>query len=284
MLRVIKSVKQAYKPTAELQCIMEAFRQMVNHCIRTGLENDCSTLKRLSMLSYHQLEQYDILSSYKLNAISQACGRLSQMKQSIKRGRKTKSPFVRKPYIVNCYGFRINGCLLSIPYKRNQYINILLNSHTTKVLSDSALKVRSFTITLNSFSMSVSKEVDEIECTNTVGIDRNLRNVTVGNQQQITFYKTAKLLSIKENTSHVLSTFKRNDTRIRRKLASRLGNRRTNRTKQFLHKISKDVIQNAKKNKSMIIFEDLKGNQKTVQKGKQSGKKIQKKTKFMVIL
>jgi len=276
-LKAIKSVKQSYTPNSELQSMMEIFRQMVNYCIRIGLEDNVSTLKKLSMLSYHQLKQYDILSSYKLNAISQACGRLSQMKQSIKRSRKTKSPFVRKLYLVNCYGFKVNGCLLSIPYKRNQHINILLNSHTTEVLSDPALKVRSFSITLNGFSMSVSKEVDEIECTNTVGVDRNLRNVTVGNWQQVAFYKTSKLLSIKENTSHVMSAFRRNDARIRRRLASKLGNRRANRIRQFIHKISKDIVQNAKKTRSMIIFEDLKGVRKLYRKGNGQGRKYRRK-------
>jgi putative transposase len=74
--------------------MMEIFRQMVNHCIRIGLENNCSTLKRLSLLAYQNLKDYQILSYYKLTAISQACGRLAQMKKDIKKGRRPKSPFV----------------------------------------------------------------------------------------------------------------------------------------------------------------------------------------------
>ena len=64
--------------------MMETFRQMVNHCIRIGLENNISTLKRLSTFSYDQLSNYRIMSYYKLTAISQACGRLAQMKRSIR--------------------------------------------------------------------------------------------------------------------------------------------------------------------------------------------------------
>lgn len=83
-MRVTKSVKQTIPINEDLDSMMEIFRKMINRCTQIGLKNNCSTLKRLSLLSYHESDQYDILSSYELNAISQACGRLSQMKQSIK--------------------------------------------------------------------------------------------------------------------------------------------------------------------------------------------------------
>ncbi|MGB9003808.1 MAG: hypothetical protein WCC52_08390, partial [Nitrosotalea sp.] len=98
----IKSITQSYTPDHKICSMMEIFRDMVNHCIRIGLENNVSTLKKLSLLSYHSLDRFQIPSIYKLTAISQACGRLSQMKRSIKKGIRTKSPFVSKPYLVSC--------------------------------------------------------------------------------------------------------------------------------------------------------------------------------------
>lgn len=273
--RVIKSVTQQIKANQDLVQMMKIFKDMVNHCIRIGLENDCCTLKRLSLLAYHELNQYDIMSSYKLNAISQACGRLSQMKKSVRRGIKTKSPYVGKPYITNCYGFKINGCLLSIPCKFHHPFNILLNSHMVEKISE--LKVKSFVITPTSLSLSVQKEVKVMMPEDVVGIDRNLRNITVGNHKKVTFYKTNKLLSIKENTSRVLSTFRRNDHRIRKEIAAKLGRRKTTRTKQYLHKISKHIVQNAKKSKSMIIFENIKGIRKLYRKGNHQGRKFRRK-------
>ncbi len=64
--------------------MMQIFSVIINHCIRIGLENNCSTLKKLSLLSYRQLKEYPIPSKYKLNVISQAAGRLVQMKKDIK--------------------------------------------------------------------------------------------------------------------------------------------------------------------------------------------------------
>lgn len=76
-----KSVRQYFIPNQEQIELMNTFKDMVNHCIKIGLENNVTTLRRFSKLYYHKLEQYDIASSYKLNAISQACGRLAQMKK-----------------------------------------------------------------------------------------------------------------------------------------------------------------------------------------------------------
>ncbi len=273
-----KAVTQIIPSNNDLLQMMETFRRMINHCIRTGLENKCHTLKKLSLLAYQQLSEYNILSSYKLNAISQACGRLSHMKQSTRRGIKTKSPYVRKPYLTNCYGFKIKGMLFTVPYKKRQPINILLNSYTARVLSDPSIIIRSFTISNNNtLSISYSKDVKPIYCTKTLGIDRNLRNVTVGNQQGVIFYKTGKLLSIKENSMFVKSSFRRNDVRTRTKIAQKIGKRQKSRVRQFLHKISKDIVKNAKETKSMIVLEDLKGIRKLYRKGNGQGKRYRRK-------
>ncbi|MFY9300546.1 MAG: hypothetical protein WAO91_05095 [Candidatus Nitrosotenuis sp.] len=136
----IKSIKQRHVPNPDQIKMMEIFSEMANHCIRIGLENNCSTLKKLSMLSYHELQRYDILSYYKLNAISKAAGKLAQTKKDIKKGRKVKSPFVRKPYLVSCYGFKINGMLLSFPVRNREFANIPLTDHTVSELSKDSVK------------------------------------------------------------------------------------------------------------------------------------------------
>lgn len=97
---VVKSVTQPFVPPLELTYMMETFRLMVNHCIRIGCQNKVTTLRKFSSLYYNELDQYSIQSKYKLTAMAQACGRLSHMKRSIKKGIKTKSPFVCKPYIL----------------------------------------------------------------------------------------------------------------------------------------------------------------------------------------
>ncbi|HEY8109857.1 MAG TPA: transposase [Candidatus Nitrosotenuis sp.] len=273
----IKSVKQRFEQNAELLQMMEVFRQMVNHSIRIGLEFNCSTIKKLCPLTYRQLENYPIMSYYKLTAMSQACGRLSQMKRDIKKGRNPKSPYVQKPYLVSCYGFKINGMLLSIPIGKRKYANILLNDHTAKTISDKSLKIKSFTITPTSLSLSMQKEIVPFIPEKTIGIDRNERNITFGNDEKIVYVDTAKLSKMKENYSSIKSTFRRNDHRIRKKLYSKFGRRQSNREKQALHIASKCIVEYAKRQNAMIILEDIKGIRKLYKKGNGQGKKFRRR-------
>ncbi len=256
--------------------MMQIFSEIVNHCIRIGLENNCSTLKKLSLLSYHQLKEYSIPSKYKLNAISQAAGRLAQMKKDIKKGRKVKSPFVRKPYLVSCYAFKINGMLLSFPVKNREFANILLTDHTVSELSKDGVKARSFTITPTSLSISIQKDVTEIKPDGVIGIDRNLRNITISTPEKTIMYRTEKVLSIKENSQHVRNSFKRFDVRVKNRFFTKLRGRQTRRVNQYLHKISKHIIEEAKRTKSMIVFEDLKGIRRLYKKGNGQGRKFRR--------
>ena len=118
------------------------------------------------------------------------------MKRSIRQGKAPKSPYIQKPYLVSCYGFKINGILLSIPIGDRRYINIILNHHTQAILSDKSFKVKSFVITPDSISLGIQKEVEEIKCDNIIGIDRNLRNVAVGNHDKVTMYDMEDLPKI----------------------------------------------------------------------------------------
>ncbi|NHI03633.1 hypothetical protein DYY67_2269 [Candidatus Nitrosotalea sp. TS] len=114
-MKAIKSVRQSCVPDSHILDFLETFRDMVNHCIRIGLKNDTHALKRLSVLSYRELAQYDILSYYKLCAISKAAGILSNRRQSIKRGINTKNPYLKKPILISCYGFKLEGNIFKIP-------------------------------------------------------------------------------------------------------------------------------------------------------------------------
>src|SRR2546430_13592209 len=85
-LLAVRSVWQHYAPSREVLGLLEVFRRMVNESIRIGLANDVSSLRRLSLLSYNQLAQYDSPSCYKLCAISRAAGILAARKKSLKKG------------------------------------------------------------------------------------------------------------------------------------------------------------------------------------------------------
>ena len=251
---------------------METFRQMVNDCIRIGLDNNVSTMKKLSNLAYKQLANYDVLSYYKLCAISHAAGILANRKKSIKRNLRPRQPYATKPLLVSCYGFKIKDGVLKVPLGNRQYFDIALNSYVRKMLSDLSLRIRSFTLTADALSICISKDVTEIGCTGIEGVDRNLRNLTVGNCQHVRQYDLSKAIDIAENTRSIIKSFKRNDVRIRKKLYSKYGTRRKTRIQQLLHHVSKSVVQSANENKTAIAFEDIRRIRRLYQRGNCQGR------------
>ena len=86
-----KSVWQNYVSSSDVLRLLELFRRMVNESIRIGLANDVSSLRKLSLLSYSQLAQYDSPSCYKLCAISRAAGILAAREKSLQRGFPTRT-------------------------------------------------------------------------------------------------------------------------------------------------------------------------------------------------
>lgn len=271
-----KSIKQSYRPGKIVLQLTESFRQMTNDCIRIGLRENILTLKMLSLLSYGELKRYDnVLSYYKLCAISKAAGILSSRKKSLMRGYPARNPYVAKPILTSYRGFKFaDGCLV-IPVGNGKHESIPLNAHTSKILSDPTLTVRSFTLTENSLSLCISREVQEIkmeELASTVGVDRNLRNITVGNANQVTYYNISKATTIAGNTRSIISSFKRNDRRIGKQIRLKYGKRRSERTKRILHRVSKDIVQNAKVNKQVIVFEEIGDIRNLYQKGNRQGR------------
>ncbi len=268
-----KSIKQTFNPSEKVLALMQDYRHMTNEAIRVGLSNNASSLKKLSLLTYKQLKKYSIPSVYKLCAISKAVGILASRRKSIRRGHLTKDPYMKKPILVSCYSFKIVNGRLCFPLGEKQFEFIPLNKHTLRMLEDQSLKVRSFLLTETSLSLCIAKEVSELnDLTGAIGIDRNLRNLCVGNQESVTFYDMSKVVGIGETTKEVIKSFKRNDVRIRKRIFSKYGERKSERVKRIHHIISKNVVENALEKKKAIVFADIKNIGSMYRKGNGKGK------------
>ena len=152
----VKSVWQHYESTRDILGLFRVFRRMVNESIRIGLAYDASSLRKLSLLSYNQLAQYDSPSCYKLCAISRAAGILAARKKSIRRGFNTRAPYSFRQQLVFCYGFKIENGYLRIPVSRGKRFSIPLTKYVLEVISRPGVKVRSFTLTRNRLSLCIA--------------------------------------------------------------------------------------------------------------------------------
>ncbi len=138
-----KSINQRYAPSPQVLAVMESFRRMTNDCIRIGPEFEVKengktpSMKKLCLLSYGELRKhYGGYSQYALNAISKAAGILAARRKSIKRGFLTRTPYLSKPVLVSCYGFRVEGGNLIIHLDAGTFESIHLDPHCMSLLSD----------------------------------------------------------------------------------------------------------------------------------------------------
>jgi putative transposase len=246
---------------------------MVNECIRIGLANDVSSLRRLSLLSYNQLAQYDSPSCYKLCAISRAAGILSSRKKSLRRGFATRTPYAVRQQLVSCYGFKTKNGELEIPIARGKRLSVPLTKHTLDVISQPRVEVRSFTLTRTRLCLSIARDAAPIECSSTVGVDRNLRNLTVGNDQETCHYDLSETVRMASTTVRIVASFRRDDARIRTGIASKYGERRTARTGHLLHTATKTIVAVAVQRRQAIVLENIQGIRALYRKGNGQGRK-----------
>jgi putative transposase len=253
--------------------LLNIFRRMVNESLRIGMANDASSLRKLSLLSYNQLAQYDSPSCYKLCAISRAAGILAARKKSVRRGHATRTPYAIRPVLVSCYGFKIRNGRLEIPVSRGKRLSVPLTNHTLEVITQLGVKVRSFTLTRARLSLCIARDPPMIECASTVGVDRNLRNLTVGNDDQTNRYDLSKSVRIARTTTSIVASFRRDDDRIKTRIASKYGRRRTARTGHLFHNTTKTIVALAVERKTAIVLENIEGIRSLYRKGNGQGRK-----------
>jgi putative transposase len=269
----VKSVWQYYVPVGDVFRLLDVFRRMVNDSIRIGLLNHASSLRRLSLLSYNQLARYDSPSCYKLCAISRAAGILAARNKSIRRGHITRTPYAFRQQLVSGYGFKIENGYLRTPVSRGKRFSIPLTKHTLEVMSQPGVKVRSFTLTQNRLSLCTTRDAPTVNCASTVGVDRNLRNLTVGNDHETSRYDLSKCVRIAKTTVRIIASFARDDDRIRTGLASRHGQRRTDRTGHLLHNATKTIVATAVQRKTAIVLENIESIRCLYRRGNGQGRK-----------
>src|SRR5947199_9192143 len=106
LVLALKAVKQNHRASAHLLRLLDEFRCMVNVCIAIGIEENVSSLKTLSLRSYHRLSR-DNLSYHRLCAISAATGILRNYRKAKRKNPRTRVPYAKKLMPTTCYGFEM---------------------------------------------------------------------------------------------------------------------------------------------------------------------------------
>jgi len=262
-------VKQSFSDESVAGLLRDCLTITYN-AINYGEKNDISNRKGFKGF-YGTLKEVERPSCYKTATITRACAVLKSRKKSEKRGIKTTHPKHLRPMICVTSGFFITmKGRLFVPLERNKYFDIQLNDYVFKKLEGK--KIRSLTITQDSLSFCYSEDVEERPIQRVFGVDRNEKNISFGDAQEVTQIDVSKLVKIKQTNREIVGSFKRNDIRIRRKLARKYGARGRNRTNQILHAATNFMVKTAAENDATFAIEALTGIRKLYQKGNGQGK------------
>ena len=241
---------------------------MVNHSIAIGLETGRTSLKMLSLASYHRLRDYGTHSHYRLCAISRASGILKNYR-NLSGKHRVKVPYCRRIGLTICYGVKVKDDTLILPGG----FRIRLNNYVLTTLRQPSIKVRSATLSSSRLSISFSREVELIEPKGCIGIDSNLDNVTaVDSLGNTIVHDLSRANRAKAAARYTVSRFRRDDHRVKRRIAGKYGRIQRNRTGWTLHNTTKKLVKHAKENGLYTVLERLNGIRRLYRKGNGQGR------------
>ncbi|HYR04199.1 MAG TPA: transposase, partial [Nitrososphaerales archaeon] len=207
---------------------------------------------------YQTLKEIKLPSCYKVASITRACAVVQSRKKGERRGIKVSKPRALKPVvcIVSVFFVMMKGRLF-VPLRRDHYFDIQLNHHVLQTLKGK--KVRSLTITQSSLSFCYSEDVKLGPVRTVYGVDRNEKNLTFRDASMVTQIDMTEAVRVRQTTREILSSFKRDDVRVRRRLARKYWKRANHRNDQILHAATNFIVESAANNRAALAIEDLRG-------------------------
>ncbi|MGI0069899.1 MAG: IS200/IS605 family accessory protein TnpB-related protein, partial [Nitrosopumilaceae archaeon] len=269
-MKVTKCVWQYHYKKDDLRPVFDYFRYCANEAIRIGMEKNLTSKFKLHYQLYHKLHlDSKFHCKYVYGALECAAAKLKLYKKTVKKKPDAKKPYISRNHLMlNNQSYKIEQDIIRIPTEPGQYIFVRLSSYVLEKIKDT--KLGNVTITDDKIVISYSKDISRQKPTNFIGIDRNLYNVTTYDSKgNCIAHDLSKAQRIIASYSTVKSKFRRNDSRIKKKIFQKYGKLQKNRVHNILHYTSTKIISQ----NSGIIMENLKGIRKLYRKGNGQGRK-----------
>lgn len=273
-MRVTKCVWQYHDRKDDLIPVFDYFRYCANEAIRIGIEKNLTSKYNLHYQLYHKLRlDSQFHCKYIYGALECAASKMKLYKKTLKKKPDAKKPYISRNHLtLENQSYKIKRDIIRIPTESTRYIFIKLTKYVCEKIKST--KLGNLTITDDKLIISYSKDIPGQKPDNFIGIDRNLDNVTTYNTHgNYIIHDLSKAQKIIASYGTVKSRFRRNDSRIRRKIFQKYGKLQKNRVHNILHYTSKKIVSH----NSGIIMENLKGIRKLYRKGNGQGRKYRRR-------
>jgi putative transposase len=272
-MQAVKAVQISYEPTSGVLSLLETFRNMVNHCIRVGLEKNVTSRLRLQSETYHQLSGFGLHTWYSLSAIEVATAILKNYRKAKRRRQNVRVPRATKLTAkLGNQGYKVVDDKLRIPIKPREYFYVPLHKRAAKFLSDAALKLGSVTLTACTVSVVFSKTAEVTEPKSYVAYDTNERSIDGAyvKEDGELIVESHDLSRVSEARHGYFERVRRiqtkyvKDRRIAKKIQKKWFTKQNNKINTVLHQVSSAIVRKAKTREQGIILEDLKHIRRTI--------------------
>ena len=266
-VKAVKCVKVPYDPPEEVVKLLSVFRDMVNYCIRVGLERGITSRFRLSNEVYHDLTECGYHSWYVLSAIEVATVILKNYRKAKRRNRRVRVPRARKLMAkIGNQAIKVVDGKLRIPLRPREYFYIRLHKRARSLLE--RYRVCSVTLTPKAVYVACSKTVEVEEPRGWIAVDVNEDNVTaVSSDGEVRVFDLSKLKKAGYGYFERRRRLQRGyhkDRRVLKKALSKLSRNYRNKVSTMLHQVSTAIVKWCKEKNYGVIYEDLKGLRKSV--------------------
>jgi putative transposase len=263
-----KAIRFGYVQTARSRELLESFRAMVNHAIRICLEEKIKGRLKLRDRIYKEFQtRYVVTSAYPYSVAEVAWSIVKKHKRWHRR--PSASRLMLK---MDSQNYSLNYGIASLPFKRGERLLIPLRygEWQRSFLIDESLKRGSLTMTEDAIIIAFSREVPLTVPIERVGYDLNEKSIVGSDGTRIDLSEVARVHTEYGIRRRDFYRAYSQDRRLKQKFAG--DQREKERVKQFLHVVSRQIVQKAKEKKQAIVLERLKGIRFAHQRGNGEGR------------
>ncbi len=185
-----------------------------------------------------------------------------------KRRNKDKSinlPYARRLVAkLGNQAYKVIGDKLRIPIKPRQYFYVKLHKRALEFLSDATLKLGSITLTARTISMVFSKTTKVMEPKGHMAFDVNEKSIVGAcvedDEIKASIFDLSRIYEVRhgyfERVRRVQAKYVK-DRRVAKKIQNKWFNNQKNKVNSILHKVSSEIVKEAKAKEQGIILERL---------------------------
>jgi len=273
--KITKGVKLGFEENKGLIEVMYKFRDLVNFCIKKGLEKNISSIFKLRKEVYDEFKQSGLHCHYIHNACEVASSMLKNYRRAKRKNKYVEEPKVKKLFLKldnQTYKLikREDGLYLRIPTEPRKYLFIKLKyGDYQKEFLNGNYHFGSVTINLNNVIIAFSKEVVSKKPERIVAIDINEENLTcVSSDGLVKVYdlKPVKTIRYTYYLKRKSIQKKIRNRKLREKLLEKYSGREKRKVEWFLHNVTKQIVKDFPN--AEFVLENLKGMRETINRRK----------------